>query len=112
MIDEANYAKDIEAFMSGCIRLQVGPRQTEEGGGGFEAIFLEMDEGASELDERLEEVVVRAATFLEPEMFEDIVRFVELLAIEVHEIGMIGSARTTATRFIKQLLNVFGFAQS
>ena len=50
VVDEANYGEDVEALMFCGVRLEVGSGETEEGGGGFEAIFLEVNEGAGELD--------------------------------------------------------------
>jgi hypothetical protein len=101
MIDQANHAGEVDSFVFGGIWLEVGAREAKKRDGGLEAVFLEMHKRAGELDERFEEVVIRAATFLKPEMFEDIVRFVELLAIEVHEVGVIRTARATATGFIE-----------
>ena len=37
--------------------------------------------------------------------------FVELLAIEVDEVGVVGTARAAATGVVEELLDVFGFAQ-
>lgn len=49
------------------------------------ALFLQMDEGAGELDESLEKGVV-AITSLQPEMLEDVMRLVVLLGVEAGEI--------------------------
>jgi len=85
--------------MAGTISVEVvcgEPKKTDGGAcagailgmGGALVLLLQMDEGAGELDEALEEGVV-AAFGLEPEVLEDVVRLVVALGIEAGEIALV-----------------------
>ena len=58
--------------MAGAVTFQIGRRQPQESGSRARAVFLQVNEGAGELDQALIEGVVRAS-FLEPERFKHLV---------------------------------------
>jgi hypothetical protein len=61
----------------------------QEGQGGCASVFLDMDEGAGELDEAFEEFVGGGAALAEPKRFEGVVGFEEPAGIEVGEEGLV-----------------------
>ena len=92
---EGDEGCDVEAMMRGGKGRDVFYAEREEARGGAEAasifgvigpemLFLQMNEGTGDLDEAFEEGVVGAFR-AQPELFEDIVRFVVFAAIEAGE---------------------------
>lgn len=66
---------------------EVGGGEAKEGVGRLEAMFLQVDKRAGELDEALVEGVIGTVTLGEPEFFEDVVGFVKESAVETIEIA-------------------------
>ena len=87
LFDQAEHGGEVQAFVAGWVLGEVGAGEFEESGAGAEAIFLEVDKGAGELNEAFVKQVVMLAALAEPEFLKDVVRFVEELAIEALEIA-------------------------
>ena len=87
-MNESKDGRDVESLMDGGIFAKIGFGEVEQGGGGLEAVFLQMDKCAGKLDEALVEMVVAGPFALcEPEFLENVVGFVEKPAIEAIEIA-------------------------
>jgi hypothetical protein len=67
--------------------LQVTLAQIKEGEGRSFSFIFEVDEGAGELDEGFVECVQGRVAAFEPEVFQDVVRFVESAFVEGLEIA-------------------------
>lgn len=52
---------------------------------GLKSIFLQMHKSSGQLDQCLVEIVQRTSPAIQPKFFENIMRFIELLAIEAFE---------------------------
>ncbi|MEK0445540.1 MAG: hypothetical protein RLZZ399_861 [Verrucomicrobiota bacterium] len=79
----------LEAVVCECEEAAAGGESALVGGVmGEKGVFLEMDEGACDLDERLIEGAVWSTT-AEPEVFEDVVCFVVLGGVEAGEKGAV-----------------------
>ncbi len=87
MVDEGKGGREVEVFAGGREGDEIGAGEFEEGHGGRWAIFLEVDEGAGELDEAFVEGAFGSFADGEPEVFKDVVGFVKELAVEVIEVG-------------------------
>jgi hypothetical protein len=94
IIDEAQGGHGIEVFVNCGVLAQVRLGEAEKGGGRFEAIFLQVDEGTGELDEALVEEVVRLAALRKPKFLEHVVGFVEELLIEAREVTEVMGVQT------------------
>ncbi len=68
---------------------EVGTGELEQRGGGLRMVSLQMNKRAGQLDQTLVKRAVRTLFVLEPEMFQHLVRFVKLLAIETIKIAKI-----------------------
>jgi len=71
------------------IFFEIRLRQLEQRGGRAQPVFLQMHEGACELDESFVKISVRAVLVRQPQIFEHVVRFVKKLAIEAIKITKI-----------------------
>ncbi len=80
--DELQYGGNVQMFEDGGIFLKVRLSEFEQGGGGTQAVFLQMDERARKLDEPLIKRMFGAMTVREPELLEDFVCLEEKTAIE------------------------------
>jgi hypothetical protein len=84
--DEGADAVNTQMIVQRGVFFEIGVGKFEEGGGGAEAVFLQVNKGAGELDQAFVEGVIRAAALGEPEFFQDIVRFKIKAAVEAFEI--------------------------
>jgi len=80
--NEPQNGGDIQMFVDGGIFLEVGLGEFEQGGRGPQAVFLQVDERARELNEALIEGMFSAVTVREPELFEHLVGFEVKTAVE------------------------------
>ena len=71
--DELQHGGNVQMFAGGGIFPEVGLGEFEQGGRGPQAVFLEVDECASKLDETLIECVLGAMTMREPELLQNFV---------------------------------------
>lgn len=92
-----NY-RQVQTVVNGRIDLQIRPGQPEQGNGRAGPIFLHVDKSAGELDEALVKRTVRSLAIWQPKIFEDIVSFVKLLAVEAIEKAKIVSRQMVALK--------------
>jgi len=80
--NEPQNGGDIQMIVYGGIFLEVGLGEFEQGGRGPQAVFLQVDKRARELNEALIEGMFRAVAMREPELFEHLVGFEVKTAVE------------------------------
>lgn len=87
---------------------EAGLGEAEEGVGGTEAVLLQVDEGSGQLDQALVEFGDGLAALLQPEVFENVVRLVEVAPVEAGEPA--GVAGVEAVGVVDaQVGDAFGF---
>ena len=87
MFDQAENGGKIQAFVPRGIFRNVRARELEQSGARAKAVFLEVHEGAGELDQAFVEMIVLLAALWKPEFLEHVVGFVKELLIEALEIA-------------------------
>ena len=100
--------------MNAGVPRQISARELEESSGGSQPgaggrVLLQMDEGASELNEPLVERPVWAVAVLQPQLLQNIMSFVEHTLIEAFEVTEIVSIKTTPFAFLDQRCNPVAF---
>jgi ParB family chromosome partitioning protein len=85
--DEVQDDGKVEVFVKRRIFLKIRPGKLEEGRGGTEPVFLQVDEGAGELDHTFVKGIVWALSVGEPKLFEDVVGLIEQALVETDEIA-------------------------
>lgn len=88
-VDEGEGGREREAMVKRGKGLEMGAGSAQEGFGGVDSSFLDMDEGAGDLDQALVEGGVGTASSGEPDSFEGIMCFVEEPAVEEFEEGRV-----------------------
>ena len=87
---------------------EIGPRKLDKGGCRFKPFFLQMDKSTCELDQPFIETVVVCMPCCEPEFFEDVVSFVEPLAVEAFEITEVVRISAFTAAILDQFCNFCG----
>jgi hypothetical protein len=87
ILDENANISDVQAFVKVGIFFEIRVREFEKRRRGAKPVFLQVDEGAGELDESFVKGVVGAAALRQPQFFEHVVRFKVEPAIEAFEIS-------------------------
>ena len=70
-----------------------------------QAVFLKMHESSGELNQALEEIPIRPAPILQPQILEHLVRFEEFTSIEADEIAPITQVETARVDSSQQALH-------
>ena len=96
--NELLHAGNVELRVARGILTQIGGGELEQGGGGTQAVFLQMHKRAGQLDEALEKISVRAVPVDEPQIFQHFVRLVEKLAVEAVEITKIARVESAIAK--------------
>ena len=81
--------------MRGWISFQVSARQFEERCGWLKPVFLQVNEGARELDEALVKIAVATLPVRQPQVFKHIMRLVKFLPVEQNEITRVTRIKLT-----------------
>lgn len=89
LIDFGQYKRHIEALEDGGIFGQIAAGQGKQSPGGLKPVLLQMDKCAGKLDESLVKPVIGRIAPSQPKLFENVVRFIEELAVEALEIAKV-----------------------
>lgn len=107
--DQDAYAADVQLMMDGRKRFQVGLGELEQGGGGAEPVLLQVHKGPGELDQALVKISIGTFAVRQPKIFQNIVRLIELLFVEEHEITGISRVHAFAAELGGQRGDALGF---
>ena len=100
--DERANAVDAEVVVEVGIFLEIGVGQFEQCGGGTEAVFLQVDERAGELNEPFIKGIIGAGALGEPEFFQDIVRLKIEPAIEAFKVAEVMGVKIASFELLDQ----------
>jgi hypothetical protein len=81
--------REVQIFMIRSVWSQIGLSQSEQRSRWSQAILLQVNERASELDESFVKRVIWPPALREPEFFQDVVRFEEQALIETFEVPQV-----------------------
>jgi len=98
VLDQGLDADQIQLLVESGELDEIGLGQLEQRGGGAEAVLLQMDKSAGELDEALVKIAVDALAIRQPQVFQDVVRLVELLFVEEHKVSGIAGIHARARK--------------
>ena len=106
---QSQYSGHIQTLVDRREFLEIGMGELEERCRGSGAAFLEMDERAGQLNQRLVEQAPRLAPFGQPEFFQNFVRLVKHLAVEAFEERQVMGVQISAAAVLDQRRDFGGF---
>lgn len=104
-IRQGENREHIEAVMNSRIPRQISGGEHQQRLSRLHAILLKMHEGPGQLNQALEEIPIRPAPILQPQILEHLVRFEEFTSIEADEIAPITQVETARVDSSQQALH-------
>jgi ArsR family transcriptional regulator, arsenate/arsenite/antimonite-responsive transcriptional repressor len=88
---------------------QIRVCQLEQSCRWFEPVFLQMDEGAGQLNQPFEKIAVHALPIRQPKFFQDVMRLIEELAVKAFKVTQVMRIQIVSLEFVNQLQNLAAF---
>ena len=110
--DELPHSHQVQPLVRRWIVTQSGQGEFEECCGRTQAVFLQMHKCAGKLDEPLVKIAIRTAPVRQPQVFQNVMRFVKLLPVKQNKVAGIMRVHTVPGELPDHFHHAFVFVHA